>query len=142
LFGDYCGDLPQKREVILPMAKNDEKILAALLSAGSVRTAATAAGVSESTVRNRLKDSSFRAAYEAGKGELLQTATASMLTKLEEATATISDLMSDGDSPANLRLAAADSLLRHCLRYVATADIERRLAALEAAQDALEGEKA
>ena len=119
--------------------KNDEKILAALVTAGSVRTAASVAGVSESTVRNRLKDADFRAAYEAIKSELLQGATASMLSKLETATETIADVMNDAENPANVRVSAADSLLRHCLRYLATADIERRLSALEEAQAALEG---
>ena len=115
--------------------QNDEKILAALLSAGTVRNAAVAAGVSASTIRNRLKDAEFRAMYEERKSELLQTATASMLAKLEDATSAISDLMCDAECPANVRLAAADSLLRHCLRYLSVADIERRLAALEAAQE-------
>jgi len=114
--------------------KNDEKILAALLTAGSVRTAATAAGVSVSTIRNRMQDRNFRAAYEAAKSDLLQTASASMLSRLNDATGTITDVMNDGEIPANVRVSAADSLLRHCLRYLATADIERRLAALEAAQ--------
>lgn len=118
--------------------KNDEKILAALVTAGSVRTAASVAGVSESTVRNRLKDADFRAAYEAIKSELLQGATAAMLSKLETATETISDVMNDAENPANVRVSAADSLLRHCLRYLATAEIERRLSALEEAQAALE----
>lgn len=117
---------------------NDEKILAALVAAGSVRRAAAVAGVSESTIRNRLKDADFRAAYDAIRGELLQDATASMLSRLENATETLSDVMTDAESPANVRISAADSLLRHCLRYLATSDIERRIAALEASQAALE----
>ena len=121
--------------------KNDEKILAALVTAGSVRTAASVAGVSESTVRNRLKDADFRAAYEAIKSELLQGATAAMLSKLETATETISDVMNNAENPANVRVSAADSLLRHCLRYLATSDIERRIAALEASQAAMEGDE-
>ena len=112
---------------------NDEQLIAALVSAGTVRKAASAAGCSESTIRNRLKDAEFRAMYEERKS--LQTAAASMLAKLEDATSAISDLMSDEGCPANVRLAAADSLLRHCLRYLSAADIERRLAALEAAQE-------
>lgn len=121
--------------------QNDETILAALVAAGSVRRAAAVAGVSESTIRNRLKDADFRAAYDAIRGELLQDATASMLSRLENATETLSDVMTDAESPANVRISAADSLLRHCLRYLATSDIERRLAALEASQAALEGDE-
>ena len=115
--------------------QNDETILAALVAAGSVRRAAAVAGVSESTIRNRLKDADFRAAYDAIRGELLQDATASMLSRLENATETLSDVMTDAESPANVRISAADSLLRHCLRYLATCDFERRIAALEASQE-------
>ena len=121
--------------------QNDEQLIAALVSAGTVRKAAAAAGVSASTIRNRLKDADFRAAYDAIRGELLQDATASMLSRLENATETLSDVMTDAESPANVRISAADSLLRHCLRYLATSDIERRIAALEASQAALEGDE-
>ena len=120
--------------------QNDEKLIAALLTAGTVRGAASAAGCSVSTIRNRLKDAEFRAMYEERKSELLQTATASMLAKLEDATSAISDLMSDAECPANVRLAAADALLKHCLRYWSTSELERRLSALEAAQEAHGGD--
>ncbi len=121
--------------------QNDETILAALVAAGSVRRAAAVAGVSESTIRNRLKDADFRAAYDAIRGELLQDATASMLSKLETATETISDVMNDAENPANVRVSAASVLLQHCLRYLSAADFERRISALEASQAVLEGDE-
>ena len=46
---------------------NDEKILGALLAAGSVRKAAKIADVSEATIRNRLNDEAFRTQYEKAK---------------------------------------------------------------------------
>lgn len=118
---------------------NDEQLIAALVTAGSVRTAASVAGVSEATIRNRLRDPDFRAAFESIKSELLQSATAAMVSRLEGATNTLSDVLSDVENPANVRVSAADSLLRHCLRYITAADFERRIAALEEAQAALEG---
>ena len=118
---------------------NDEQLIAALVTAGSVRTAASVAGVSEATIRNRLRDPDFRAAFETIKSELLQSATAAMLSKLETATETISDVMNDAQNTPNVRVSAASVLLQHCLRYLSAADFERRIAALEEAQAALEG---
>ena len=50
---------------------NDEKILGALLAAGSVRKAAKIADVSEATIRNRLNDEAFRTQYEKAKAAVL-----------------------------------------------------------------------
>ena len=112
----------------------DERILAALLTAGSVRAAAKSASVSEGTIRNRLSDPDFRAKYDALRGDLLQEATAGMTAHLQAATETMTAIMEDTENAASVRLAACDALLRHCLRYFSATEIERRIAALEAAQ--------
>ena len=117
------------------MAMNDETILAALLSAGSVRAAAKIAGVAEATVRNRMADPVFRGRFDQLRGDLLQAATAGLMARLERATATMTEIMDDDTNPGSVRLAAADALFRHCLRYVTAADFERRIAALEATQN-------
>ena len=46
---------------------NDEKILGALLAAGSVRKASKIAECSETTIRTRLNDDEFRQRYEQAK---------------------------------------------------------------------------
>ena len=114
---------------------DDEKILAALLTAGSVRKAAQITDISESTVRNRMADPEFRGKYDKLRGDLLQEATAGLTAKLESATGTMTEIMEDGQNPASVRVSAADAVLRHALRYVEAADILRRLDALEAAQE-------
>lgn len=112
---------------------NDQQILAALIANGSIRAAAKSAGVAESTIRNRMADPDFRAKYDAMRGELLQEAAQGLTARLESATATMSEIMEDGQNPASVRVSAADAVLRHALRYVEAADILRRLDALEAA---------
>lgn len=114
---------------------NDQQILAALIANGSIRAAAKSAGVAESTIRNRMADPDFRAKYDALRGELLQEAAQGLTTRLESATATMTEIMEDGQNPASVRVSAADAVLRHALRYVEAADILRRLDALEAAQE-------
>ena len=118
---------------------DDERILAALIASGSIRAAAKAAGIAESTIRNRMSDPAFRGKYDKLRFDLLQEATAGLTAKLDSATATIAEIMEDDQNPANVRLAASDSLLRHCLRYFSTAELERRIEALEALQAASDG---
>ena len=118
---------------------DEERILAALIANGSIRAAAKAAGIAESTIRNRLNDPVFRVRYDKLRSDLLQEAAAGLTAKLDSATATISQIMEDDVNPASVRLAASDALLRHCLRYFSTAELERRIAALEAAQMEADG---
>ena len=115
------------------MATNNEKILAALIAAGSVRGAAKIAHVSESTIRNRLKDETFRAEYGRQRGDVLQEATQALTARLSLAADTLANVLEDDSAPATVKISASDSLLRHGLRYIEAADFERRIAALEAA---------
>lgn len=116
------------------MAKNDEKIMSALLLAGSVRRAATIADVSESTIRNRLKDKTFKAEYDRQRADFVQQITAGIAAKLENGLDVAAELLENPNTPASVRLGAVDALLRHFLRYYSASEIERRLSALEAAQ--------
>lgn len=117
------------------MSTNDEAILAALLTAGSVRRAASVAGVSESTVRNKLSNPDFRAEYDSLRGSLLREAAASLMARLDAATLALGDIVESDEATSSVRVAACDALLRHGLRYVTAAEFERRLSALEAIQD-------
>lgn len=114
------------------MAKpNDEKVLAALLSAGSIRRAAELAGCSESTVRNRLANPNFREQYDREKAKVLTEACDAITARLTLAIDTLCDVLDNPENPATVRCSAADSLLRHGLRYIETANILTRLDALE-----------
>ncbi len=115
------------------MKIDDERILSALIAAGSVRRAAQIADVSESTIRNRLKDDAFRAEYEAAKGEILSEACDALSARLTQAVDALSDVIEDRENPATARISAASSVLQHGLRYIEAANILRRLDALEAA---------
>ena len=61
--------------------KNNEQILAALVATGSVRAAAKAVGVSETTIRARLNDPDFRKEYETAKGAILTEACDSLAAR-------------------------------------------------------------
>ena len=113
------------------MAISNEKIMAALIACGSVRAAARAVGVSETTVRARLNDPDFRKEYETAKGAVLEEACDSLSARLTHAVDVLVEVLDNTQTPATVRVSAADSLLRHGLRYVEVANVLRRLDALE-----------
>ena len=119
---------------------DDERILAALIACGSVRAAAKSVNISESTIRNKLKDPAFREKYDKLRVEMLQEAAQGLTARLGDATETLSSIMGDTKSPATVRCSAADSILRFALRYVEAADILRRLDALEQSLKEVENE--
>ena len=111
--------------------KNNEQILAALVATGSVRAAAKAVGVSETTIRTRLNDPNFRAEYEKAKSEILTEACDALAARLTLAVDVLCDVLDSDATPATVKVSAADSILRQGLRYVEAANILRRLDALE-----------
>ena len=130
-FANYLRKLLRKKGVQRLQKLNDEKILGALLAAGSVRNAAKIADVSEATIRNRLNDDAFRAQYETAKGAVLEEACDSLAARLTSAVDALYRVLDDDSTPATVKVSAADAILRHGLRYVETANIIRRLDALE-----------
>ena len=113
------------------MAISNEKIMAALIATGSVRAAAKAACVSETTIRARLNDTDFRKEYETAKGAVLTEACDSLAARLTHAVEVLVDVLDNTENAATVRVSAADSLLRHGLRYIEAANILTRLDALE-----------
>ena len=113
------------------MAISNAQIMAALVACGSVRTAAKAVGCSETTIRTRLTDPDFRAQYETAKGAVLQEACDSLSARLTHAVDALYRVLDDDSAPDTVKVTAADAILRHGLRYVETANIIRRLDALE-----------
>ena len=114
--------------------KNDEIILSALIAAGSIRAAAKIAECSETTIRTRLNDNDFRQRYEQAKGAILTEACDAISARLTRAIDTLCEVLEDTENAATVRVSAADSLLRHGLRYVEVANILARLEAIEKAQ--------
>ena len=111
--------------------KNDEIVLSALISAGSIRTAAKSANVSESTIRTRLNDPDFRERYEQAKKAILTEACDALSARLTLAIDTLCEVLEDTKNAPTVRVSAADALLRHGLRYIEMANILARLDALE-----------
>lgn len=113
------------------MKISDEALIAALIKYGSHQKAAAELGLTNNTITNRLKRDDFRKRYESAKSALLQEAVDSMKVHLKGAVSTLTDVMNNKENPPTVRVSAADSLLRHSVRYIEISEIESRISRLE-----------
>ena len=113
----------------------DERLLALLIEHGSVTRVAKIAEISRNAIYMRLRQNEdFRTKYEEAKNAVLQDACGAISTKLETAAAVLYDVATNDRAAVSVRVSAADSLLRHGLRYIEQGEILKRLDALEAGQ--------
>lgn len=113
------------------MKASDDTIMTALLAHGSATAAARESGVSVGTVLKRLKNPVFLERYERARALVLESAVSEMKSSVSTAVYVLRSCMEDDNVNLTQRIQAADSLLRHTLRYVELAEIERRISALE-----------
>lgn len=110
---------------------NDAALIAALASGCSHVEAAAALGVSARTVGRRLADPAFVAQLAEHRGTIMARAA----DRLAAATATATDALVsllDATTPPAVRVSAARVVLDAARRYQESADLEFRLAHLEA----------
>lgn len=93
------------------MTVSNEAIIAALLQSGTVKEAATAAGISARTIHDRMKNDEFKIEYAEAKNNVLRRAVNTMSEKLTAAVETVAEIM---ENPANnpaVRLQAAQTII-------------------------------
>ena len=112
----------------------DETILSALVSNTTIRAASAACGVSETQIYARLKNPEFKQKYDKLRIDLLERNTAQIQMQVGSAIQTMADVMNDGENSPQVRLNAADALIRNNLKLTEQTDILRRLEALERLQ--------
>ena len=116
------------------MKVTDEQIIASILSATTNKAAAEKCGLSETQFYKRIRADSFKRKLDRVKGELLVNVTTAMQNGMCEAAQTMLEIMRDARNAPQIRLNAADSVLRNSMKLTEQNDILRRL-------DALEGKK-
>lgn len=109
----------------------DDRLLLALACGATVESAARTAGVSEATAYRRLRDPKFKKRLDELRGDLVQR-TAGMLTAAGgEGVKTLLALLKEA-TPAAVRLGAARAVLELGVKLREAAELEERIAALEA----------
>jgi hypothetical protein len=110
----------------------DRALLQALACGATVENAARKAGVCERTVYRRLEDPAFCRRVQELRTEMMQR-TAGMLTGAGMGSVKVLvDLQSDVAMPGGVRRRSARDILELSLRFREAAELEQRLAAVEA----------
>lgn len=112
----------------------DEAIIAALISEGSVKGAADSLGCNTKTVYARMRLPAFKKMYSQAKGDILKAATAKLQGNLCDAINTLTQIMKDPASPPQTRANCAVSVLQYGSKYIEQTDIVERLEAIEQIQ--------
>ena len=89
----------------------DEQIMAAIMEHGTIQAAAVATGAAPRTIYDRMLTKPFKAMYQAARADVLRGAAASLNSQIENAVATIEEIMLDREVPPAVRLQAANSII-------------------------------
>lgn len=105
----------------------------ALLTKPTVREAAHVCGVPEQTIYKWLKKPAFKEEYEEQKKRIVEDSANYLQIKLNEATATVLELMHDQEAPSQVRLNAARTVFEYCYKFIEQREVIGRIDALEQA---------
>ena len=123
------------------MAENDtlspkqRRAVATLLQAPTVAGAARNTGVSERQMFRWLADPAFRAELREAESGAIDAAARSLAALASKALVIVGAILDAPDTPAGVKLRAAQVVLDAALRWYDLRNIDARLAALEAAQE-------
>lgn len=109
----------------------DDRLLMALACGATVETAARTLGVSESTVYRRLKNPDFQGRLQQLRADMVQRTSGMLTASGGEFVKTLLALVKD-NIPHAVRLGAARAGLELGMKIRESAELEARIAALEA----------
>ena len=98
---------------------DDEIIVAALLEHGTVRAAAESLDISPRAIYDRRRKVTFQTAYNDAKNEVFRSAVYAINKRLSEAVEVVSDIMSDTNNNAAVRLQAAQTIINNAAKFSA-----------------------
>ena len=116
--------------------RKKEEAIAALLSQRNIEEAAKAAGIGANTLLRWLKVPEFQTAYR----EARRAAFGQSIARLQQGTAaaatTLLKTMIDSNTPASVKVRAAEAIFNHAAKAIEIEDIEARVSELERAAEA------
>lgn len=115
------------------LTRRQQKALAAVMAAKTVDAGLKVAKVSRKTFYTWLKQEHFKSAYDKARSELLEDALHNLRGHLTAACDTLASLLAT-HQPSPTRLRAAIEIIGIIVRSDQSIELEKRIAALEAAQ--------
>ncbi len=110
---------------------SDEKIIAALLSTDTKKAAAAVLKIRLDTLTARMQAESFRIKYQEAKDSLISEVVTSLQKRMLKAIDTVYEIMTDDANAPQIRINAADTILRYSVKLTETEEILRRIEELE-----------
>jgi hypothetical protein len=108
-----------------------DRAIAALLQAETIRGAAKEAGIAEATLHRYLKDEAFKEAYREAKRAVVDQAVSQLQRSAGKAVKALSGIIDEQDAPASARVSAAKTILEMAMKAVELENLEKRIATLE-----------
>lgn len=109
-------------------AATDEIIIAALICSPTIRAAAEAAEVAESTIYNKLKQEDFKKAYAEAKSEIMKQTTTYLQGTASEAVKELVNIIQDDFTfSAQERINACKAILEYTLKFTESNDLLKRI---------------
>ncbi len=119
--------------------RKKEAAIAALLTQRNIEEAAKATGVATNTLLNWMKNPDFQAAYREARRSACGQAIARLQQGTSAAATTLLKVLIDQNTPASVKVRAAEIILNHAAKAIEIEDIEARLAELERNADSKVG---
>jgi hypothetical protein len=111
--------------------KNEDALLLALACGATVEAAAKQCGICDRTVYRRLKEPAFKAKLSEMRSDMVRRAAGMLTAAASAAVNTLLSLQKESAPPA-VRLGAARAILELGIKVREMAELENRIAALEA----------
>jgi len=113
--------------------RKKEDAIAALLNQRNIEEAAKSAGIGANTLLRWLKIPEFQAAYREARRDAYRQAVARLQQGNSAAATTLLKTMIDPNTPASVKVRAAEAIFNHAAKAIEIEDIDARVSALEAA---------
>ena len=116
--------------------RKQEEAIAALLTQRNIEEAAGAAGIAAKTLLRWMKEPEFDAAYRKARRSAFSQSVARLQQGTSAAAATLLKTMIDPNTPASVRVRAAEAIFNHAAKAIEIEDIEARVSELERGAEA------
>ena len=116
--------------------RKKEEAIAALLSQRSVEDAARVVGISTKTLLRWLQMPEFHTAYRQARRAAFGQSIARLQQGTAAAATTLLKTMIDSNTPASVKVRAAEAIFNHAAKAIEIEDIEARVSELERAAEA------
>src|ERR1035438_6958802 len=113
--------------------RKKEEAIAALLTQRNIEEAAKSAGIGTQTLLRWLKIPEFQKSYRAARRAAFGQAVARLQQGTSAAATTLLKLLIDANTPASVKVRAAEAIFHHAAKAIEIEEVEARVTELERA---------